>query len=337
MWNKGAKPNYIHQTDIFYLCIDDVYMNLQQLEYILAVDEHRHFVRAAEACHVTQPTLSAMIQKLEEELGLPIFDRSRQPVQPTEDGDRILEQARVIMQEVRSLHDIAAEKGEDLQGSLKLGIIPTLAPYLLPLFLKHFTETHPKVQLTVQELNTEEILRRLERNEIDAGLLATPTKRIGFDELPVFYEKFIVYAGRGRAMPNKQFLLADDIDLDHLWLLEEGHCLRTQVVRLCELKKQKAPTQGLQYASGSIEALIRMVDSYQGITILPELAVHDWNKQRRTHLHFFADPVPEREISIVRIRKQHKKKIVEELLRSIQENLPADIAKEKSGAVIPIV
>ncbi|MBI1222748.1 MAG: LysR family transcriptional regulator [Bacteroidetes bacterium] len=312
-------------------------MNIQQLEYILAVEEHRHFVRAAEACNITQPTLSAMIQKLEEELGLLIFDRSRQPVMATEEGDRILEQARVIIQEVHRLHDIASEKGEALQGSLKLGIIPTLAPYLLPLFLKQFTETHPKVNLTVQELNTDEILRRLERNEIDAGLLATPTKRIGFDELPVFYEKFLVYAGRGRAMPNKQFLLADDIDLDHLWLLEEGHCLRTQVIRLCELKKQKAPKQGLQYASGSIDALIRMVDTYQGITILPELAVLDWDKQRRTHLHLFADPVPEREISIVRIRKQHKKKIVDELSRSILENLPDDIARGKSGAIIPIV
>lgn len=311
-------------------------MNLQQLEYILAVDEHRHFVRAAEACSVTQPTLSAMIQKLEEELGTAIFDRSKQPVRPTEAGEAILIQARRVLKEAQALKEIVSDQGNEIRGSLNLGIIPTLAPYLLPLFLKSFTDTYPGVHLEIHELTTEEILRRLERDQLDAGLLVTPVKKDGFYETPLFYEPFRVYAGKGMPMPDKAYLAADDIDLNHLWLLEEGHCLRTQVMRLCELKKQNSTGNSLNYASGSIESLIRMVDAYQGITILPELAVIDWEETKKARLYPFIDPVPQREISFVTARPAYKQRILEALGGGILGHLPASVSRVPEGMVVPI-
>jgi len=311
-------------------------MNLQQLEYIVALEEQQHFVRAAEACFVTQPTLSAMIQKLEEELGCLIFDRGKQPVRPTEEGTRIIAQARNILHEVNSLKEISHEKGDELKGSLRLAIIPTLAPYLLPLFLKHFTQAHPLVKLHIQELTTEEILTRLERDTLDAGIMATPSKHAGMNESPLFYEPFYVYAGKHAPLPNKQYLLAEDLDLDQLWLLEEGHCMRTQVMRLCELKKQGHASLGLQYASGSIESLIRMVDAYDGLTILPELAVYDWDQKRKKQLHPFAAPVPEREISLVTYRKGNKQRLYDALRLSILSNIPESLKLQASGEVIGI-
>lgn len=311
-------------------------MNLQQLEYIVALEEHQHFVRAAEACFVTQPTLSAMIQKLEEELGCLIFDRGKQPVRPTEEGMRIIAQARKVLHEVNSLKEIAHEKGDELKGSLRIAIIPTLAPYLLPLFLKHFTQAHPLVKLHIQELTTEEILVRLERDTLDAGIIATPSKHPGIHESPLFYEAFHVYAGKNAPLPNKQFLLAEDLNLDQLWLLEEGHCLRTQVMRLCELKKQGSSPLGLQYASGSIESLIRMVDAYDGLTILPELAVQNWDSERNKQLHPFASPAPEREISLVTFRKGNKQRLYDALKHSILANLPPSVKLRTSGQVLGI-
>lgn len=311
-------------------------MNLQQLEYILAVEEHRHFVRAAEACFVTQPTLSAMIHKLEEELGCMIFDRSKQPVRPTEEGERILVQARKVIYELNELRSIAQEQGKELQGTLSIAVIPTLAPYLLPLFLKHFTEQYPKLQLHIQELNTQEILLRLERDQLDAGILATPVHSSMIKEARLFYEPFYVYAGKNVNMPKKRFLAAADIDLNNLWLLEEGHCLRSQVMHLCELKKKNTLNSGLHYDSGSIESLIRMVDAYDGITILPELAVSALSSDQRERTFPFADPIPEREISLVTFRQGNKQRALEALKTSIHQHLPRAISRVPNGHVLPI-
>ena len=311
-------------------------MNIQQLEYILAVEEHKHFGRAAEACYVTQPTLSAMILKLEEELGISLFDRSKQPVHVTEDGKKILDQARKIIHEVYLLKSFAAEAQDELSGTLRIGIIPTLAPYLLPLFLRSFSLGNPRLHLKIQELTTDQILNLLERDQLDAGLLATPAGREGYRESPLFYERFLVYAGDMGVIPDKEFLLAEDLDLENLWLLEEGHCLRDQVVKLCELKKKKTPESSLEYASGSIESLVRMVDAYSGITVLPELAVGNWSEEKKKRLRRFAEPVPEREISLVTWRHENKKRALAALKASILRQLPETASRQKSGRVLPI-
>lgn len=214
-------------------------MNLQQLEYIIAIDKYRHFVKAAEACFVTQATLSMMIKKLEEELEVKIFDRSKQPVVPTDIGEKIILQAKITLQHAQKIKELINEEQDKISGELRIGIIPTLAPYLLPLFLPSYLKNYPLVKIQISELTTEEIVQRLERNEIDAGILATPLENKILIEKPLFYEQFVVYASKEEQFRNKKYLLAEDIDVNRLWLLEEGHCLRSQVINLCELKSKE--------------------------------------------------------------------------------------------------
>lgn len=217
-------------------------MNLQQLEYIVAVDITRHFVSAAERCFVTQATLSMMIKKLEEELGVVIFDRSKQPVVPTETGQRLIEQAQTILHEINRMKEIVQEEKDEVRGTLKLGIIPTLAPYLLPLFLRAFMKKYPLVNLQIFEMITDTAIQKLKQNELDIAIMATPVNNPALREEPLFYEQFVVYASSDEKL-MKKYLLADDIDVNRLWLLEEGHCLRSQVINLCELKNgKKKPT-----------------------------------------------------------------------------------------------
>ena len=264
----------INQTDIVYICIDKIYkMNLQQLEYIIAVDNYRHFSEAAAKSFVTQPTLSMMIQKLEDELGVKIFDRSKQPVVPTKAGEAVIAQARMVMQESNRMHEVVRELKGELKGELRLGIIPTVAPYLLPLFLTSFIRKYPNLKVKITELTTENIIEKLKLNLLDAGILATPLNNPLLNEQVLYYEQFVVYASKEEKLMKKKYLLPGDINPNHLWLLEEGHCLRNQILNLCELRRKELETSNLEYVTGSIETLKKMVDMNNGITILPELAI----------------------------------------------------------------
>ena len=274
-------------------------MTIQHLQYILAVDAHRHFAKAAEKCFVTQPTLSMMIQKLEEELGVKIFDRSKQPVVPTEAGEIVLRQAKIILQEATRMKIIVSEIKGELKGELKLGIIPTVAPYLLPLFLNSFLKKYPLLKIKITELTTQQIIDRLKDHHLDAGILATPLHNNSLNEQPLYYEQFVVYASPNEKLMKKKFLLPGDIDTNHLWLLEAGHCLRTQVLNLCELRKKELETSNLEYEAGSIETLKKIVDFNDGITILPELALKELSEKDMKNVRHFKPQVPVREISIV--------------------------------------
>lgn len=298
-------------------------MNLQQLEYIIAVDTWRHFSTAAEKCNVTQPTLSMMIQRLEEELEVKIFDRSKQPVVTTSIGSKVIEQARVILSEASQLKNLVRDQKGEVQGELHIGIIPTVAPYLLPLFLNGFLEKYPKVRLKISEITTDQILSQLEKQQIDAGILATPLKNPAVKEQPLFYEQFVVYASPGEKMMKKKYVLAEDINVNHLWLLEEGHCLREQVVNLCELKRKETQLQNLDYQAGSIETLRKMVDMNNGITILPELALRDLSAKQKNNIRYFKPPAPVREISVVTYRYFVKYNLIELLKSEIVKNIPA--------------
>ncbi len=227
-------------------------MNLQQLEYIVAVDHHRHFARAAEHCFVTQPTLSMMIQKLEEELNVRIFDRSKQPVVPTEAGAAIIKQAKVVLLEAGRLKETVSAMKNEMSGELHIGIIPTLAPYLLPLFLHPFTTKYPNLRLKITELTTAQIIEALQENKLDAGILATPLHQPSLIEQPLFYEEFLLYSARKDIATNKKYVLAEDIEPRHLWLLEEGHCLRSQVLNICELRRKDWSESNFEYESGSL-------------------------------------------------------------------------------------
>ncbi|MBL7756195.1 MAG: LysR family transcriptional regulator, partial [Chitinophagaceae bacterium] len=225
-------------------------MTFVQLEYIVAVDTWRHFATAASQCFVTQPTLSMQIQKLEEELGFKIFDRSKQPVVPTEAGLEIIEHARRVLQERNNLLETIQLRKGVLTGELRIGIIPTLAPYLLPLFIQPFTKKYPSVRLVVHEMMTDLIITRLREGRIDAGILVTPLQEPGISEHVLFYEELMAYVSKQNAIYEKSYVLPQDIDPNKLWLLEEGHCFRSQIVNLCELKKMSRENSHFDYEAG---------------------------------------------------------------------------------------
>jgi len=298
-------------------------MNLQQLEYIIAVDTYRHFAKAAEKSFVTQATLSMMIKKLEDELGVKIFDRSRQPVIPTKEGEEFIKRAKQVIGEVNRLKHYAAEIKGEVTGNLHIGIIPTLAPYLLPLFLRGFIGKYPNLNVYIKEMITDEIIEKIKIGEIDIGLAATPLSEPDINEYPLFYEEFFVYSSNNERFSGK-YLLPKDIDLKRLWLLEEGHCFRNQVLNFCELKKKEIESENLHYEAGSIETLINLVDKYEGITIIPHLAVLNLKSNPKKKIREFADPKPVREISIVAGKNFARIKLLEKLKEEIISKIPVE-------------
>lgn len=311
-------------------------MTLVQLEYIVAVDTFRHFALAADHCYVTQPTLSMQIRKLEESLGMKIFDRSKQPVVPTEAGIEIIEQARKVLSERNLITEIVQQKRGVLTGELRIGIIPTLAPTLLPLFVPAFSKKYPHVKLVVQEMLTEYIIRRLREGRIDTGILVTPLQEKGIKEHVLFYEEFLAYVSPKNAAYKKTYVLPQDIDPEKLWLMEEGHCFRSQIVNLCELRKASEMSTHFEYEAGSIETLRRMVEINDGITILPELTTLDMDTRRLELIRHFRKPAPMREVSVVVHRDFVKKRLIEVLKAEIIKAIPDKLRKNKSLKVVPI-
>lgn len=311
-------------------------MTFIQLEYIVAVDTWRHFATAAEHCFVTQPTLSMQIQKLEEELDLKIFDRSKQPVVPTETGVEIIQQARALLAGRNKLLQTIQEKKGKLVGELRIGIIPTLAPYLLPLFVQPFTRKYPGVRLVVHEMMTDLIITRLREGKIDAGILVTPLQEPGINEHVLFYEEMMAYVSRKNAAYKKTYMLPSDIDPDKLWLLEEGHCLRSQIVNLCELQKISRENSHFDYEAGSIETLRRMVELNDGITILPELATLDMPASQRQLIRYFKKPSPMREVSLVVHRDLVKQRLIDVMKQEILATVPEKVRKNKSQYIVPV-
>lgn len=306
-------------------------MNLQQFEYILALDAQRHFAKAAEQCHVTQPTLSMMIQKLEEEIGQKIFDRSRQPVLPTQGGEELIRQARVILKEVERFGEIARAQEKSLSGTLRVGIIPTLSPYLLPLFLQDFMRNYPEIHLKISERTTSTLVDSLHKGMLDAAILVTPLNDPTLQESQLFYEPFVVYSSH--TYPKK-YLLPEDIDPNQLWLLEEGHCFRSQILNICELRSKNQLQ--IEYEAGSLETLKRMVDTQKGVTLLPELATLHLSPEEQVRIKRFANPEPTREVSIVTHRHLVKQRLVEALKNEILAHLPLENVKLENANRVPI-
>ncbi len=298
-------------------------MTIQQLEYVLAVDRQRHFAKAAGACHVTQPTLSMMIQKLEEELDVKIFDRSKQPVVPTPTGEIIIEQARRILLEVARMHDLLRQQKCSLSGDLRVGIIPTLAPYLVHRFINRFLEKYPGIQLSVSEHVTSSILKRLKKNQLDVGILVSPLNDPSIREMPLFYEPLLVYSSHTY---EKNYLLPEDIQPEELLLLEEGHCLRSQIMNLCELRRRS--DSRLHYQSGSLETLIRLVGMGQGVTILPAMAVETLSTEQRQHIFPFRAPAPVREVSLATHRDFLKNDLIAALKVEIMAGVPEEFSNQ---------
>lgn len=305
-------------------------MNFQQLEYIIAVDQTRHFSQAAQRCFVTQPTLSMMIQKLEQELEVMIFDRTQKPISPTAQGKKIIEQAKVILKQRDQLTEMVKQEKESLSGDLTIGIIPTLSPYLIPLFIRDFTVCHPQINLIIEEINTDVIIRKLKQGQLEIGILATPLEEENIQEYPIFYEEFFLY-GAPQPPEPKQHVLPEEINLNQLLLLEEGHCLRSQVLNLCQLRQKL--DLNFSFKSGSLETLKRLVENDQGITILPQLATEKVDKKR---LIPFKAPSPVREVSLVTHQSFIKRSMLTCLFEEIQSHLPIKIRLNERKNVIPI-
>ena len=310
-------------------------MTLVQLEYLVALDTHRNFVQAAEKCFVTQPTLSMQIQKLEEQLGVILFDRSKQPVVPTAIGTEIIAQARVILNETGKLNEIISERKGDISGELKLGIIPTIAPYLLPQVIVNFMDKYPAVQLIIWEYTTEQIIQQLKSGLLDCGILSTPVGDSSLNETPLFYERFVTYISSSNELLKKKFIKAGEINPEDVWLLNEGHCMRNQVLNICQRKKATGGKQ-FEYNTGSVETLKRMVDLNNGLTILPELAISDLTAEQLERIRHFRSPEPTREISIVTHRNFLKRNLITTLQNEISEIIPKQLRSKKKREIMEI-
>lgn len=297
-------------------------MTIQQLEYILAVDQFRHFAKAAEYCRVTQPTLSAMIQKLEEELGVKLFDRTMQPVCPTAVGAKVLTQARAILSQASQVKEIISEEQRSLAGTFRLAVLPTIAPYLLPRFFPQFMEKYPELDIRVTEMKTPDVRQALHRGEIDAAIIATRMEDSTLSETPLFYEQFYGYISRKEPLFKHEVIRTSDITGERLWLLDEGHCFRDQLVRFCQMEAVKI--HQMAYRLGSMETFMHMVESGKGITFIPELAVMQLNGEQKELVRPFAIPRPTRQVSLV----TSKDFIRNSLLRVLQEAIQAAIPKE---------
>lgn len=309
-------------------------MTLIQLEYIIALDTWRHFALAAEKSFITQPTLSMQVQKLEEELGVKIFDRTKQPVIPTEIGADIIAQARIVLREARLVRQIIDEKKDTLSGEIRIGIIPTLAPYLLPLLYKTMRQKFPQLNLVIKESITEDIIHELKNNRLDCGIVVTPLQDISIKEKPLFYEELFVYVSAKNVLAGKKYVLASEIDPNQLWLLEEGHCFRSQVLNLCELRKSS--DFHFKYETGNIETLKRMVDKSDGITILPELAVMEFSKAQMKLVKRLKQPSPAREVSLVTHRNHIKTKLIHTLKEEIIAIVPVRMQALRNKKVVEI-
>ena len=302
-------------------------MTLQQLEYILAVDKHRHFSKAAEQCFVTQPTLSAMIQKLEEELDVKIFDRSCQPIAPTPIGVHIIEQAKEILAQVGNVKQIIQEQKEEISGNFHIGILPTIAPYLLPRFFKDMVKKYPKLNITVSEMKTPEIKQALLTGEIDAGILAELNDMDKYNHTHLFYEEFYAYIAREDELFKKKTIKSSDLKGELLWLLDEGHCFRDQMVRFCNINAQRK--ENLTYRLGSMETFMRMVEQGEGITFVPELALDQMSDRQKELVRPFAIPSPARKIIILTDKKFIRHSLIDTLTSEIQASIPTSMLKLK--------
>lgn len=303
-------------------------MTFQQLSYAVALDEHRHFVKAANQCFVAQPTLTLQLRKLEEEIGFRLFDRSVQPIEPTKEGNAFIAKARIILQEVESLKNLALESTDAISGEYRVGIIPTLAPYILPLFLGEFSAKYPELRLEVQEMQSTDIIEALSKNRIHIGLMVTPVLESALIEYPLFNEPFYLYTHPDHPLLAKKEINPDDIDGRDLWLLNQGHCFRNQVLNLCGEDIKRASERNFHFESGSIETLKRMVRSQKGCTLVPALAID--MQLEGDFVRPFAKPVPAREVSLVVHRTFAKTKLLEELQKEIISSLPTNMEENVS-------
>lgn len=311
-------------------------MTLQQLEYAVALHKHKNYSRAADTINVSQPALSIQIKKLEEELKLKIFDRTRTAVLPTSEGKVFLERAQLLLTQARQLKDLSIELNEDFVGELKIGVIPTLAPYLLPLFIKNLNEQFPNVKIHIKETLTQDIIRLIKEGQLDAGIISTPIEsKIKMEAIPLFYEGFKLFVSTEHRLYKKRKVKVSDIPVKDLWLLSEGNCFRDQVNNICELAKAEGEQNLFFFESNSIEALCRIVEFKGGITFLPELTTLHFSNEHEEMIKDLSGTKRVREVSIVHLPNSIRQQKLLQLANIIQKNIPKNLIKKGNSELIP--
>ena len=312
-------------------------MNIRQLEYVLAVDKFKNFSRAAENCHVTQATLSAMIKKLEEELDIVIFDRKSNPVLTTEEGAEILVIAEKIVQHANQLVDRANSIKGNIEGEIKIGIIPTIAGCLLPKIIRPLIEQYPRLKLEFKEITTDDMIHQLKTGQLDAGIAATPMSDKDIEENILYYEALMVYGDKDQ---DKRFMMPEEIKEHKIWMLEEGHCLREQFIKLCSLRKKDVLPENLKFQANSFETLLNLVDEFGGLTLIPELYFNLMPEDRKEKVTFFNQPIPVREVSMIYFRPYAKIRTIEAIstliTKQIKGTLLADTYKNSELSIAAV-
>jgi len=309
-------------------------ITLTQLEYVVAVDTYRHFGRAAENCFITQPTLSMQIKKLEEDLEIIIFDRSRHPLLPTDVGQRIIDQARIVLKQNEEINNIVKDHKNQVSGLIRIGIIPTMAPYLLPIFIGNYKRKFPNIFIKVVEETTDNIVKLLNKDLIDVGVLATPLKEEKIIEKPIFYEEMLIYANSSHPLHKKKEITVKDIATPEIWLLSDGHCFRDQVINLCSFLGTTDSQLPFHFEAGSLETLMNIVDREGGLTLIPELAKIGMSEKRLANVKSFTNFTPLREVSLVYSRHFAKYKLINLLWREIMDCIPPELQDKKRGTVV---
>ena len=291
-------------------------MTITQLQYVLAVAEYKNFTLAAQKCFVTQPTLSMQIQKIEEELGIQIFDRTKKPIQLTDIGLKIVNQAKNIVNEADRIHDIVQHQKGFIGGEFRIGIIPTIMPTLLPMFLNNFIKKYPKVKLIIEELNTDEIISRLNNGRLDAAIAATPLSEDKIKEIVLYFEPFVAYIPKHHHSFKRQEIEVSDLNINDILLLQDGHCFRDGIINLCK-NNINSENNHFQLESGSFETLIKLADEGLGITLLPFLHTLNLSEKDKEKLRHFKEPKPAREVSLIYPKTELKIHIIEALRSTI--------------------
>ncbi len=299
-------------------------MTIQQLKYIVALDYHRHYVKAANACFITQPTLTLQVKKLEGEIGTTIFNRDKAPLIPTPAGEILIAKAKSILREVNEFNEFAYGHKADLTGEYTIGIIPTIAPYILPLFLEDFINDHPHVKLVIKEMQTEQIIKSLHDGTLDISILSTPLEDSRLREINLYQEPFLVYCKEPELFNNSDEIHQEDLTPENLLLLEEGHCFRNQVLNICKENKAKG-NHSFIFESGSIQTIKGLVKAGLGYSLVPQLSIQDTLEAK--FVKKFKKPIPTREVSIVVNKNFSKEKLLENLLLSIKRNIPEDLER----------
>ncbi len=307
-------------------------ITINQIKYVLAIHKTGSFSEAADTCFVTQSTLSTMVKKLENALDIELFDRKKKPIALTPAGEKLIAQFKVVFNETENLTELVQETKKEFTGSLNIGVIPTLAPFLLPLFLDSLVKEFPEIDFSVFEITTDKIIERIKLREIDVGILSLPILEKEIQNIPLFHEEFMVFDSRKKISKAKRYRV-EDIDIDRLWLLEESHCLTNQIEKICLLKKKRKVKNNLILKSSSLLTILNLIQKSNGVTLIPKLAAEQ-NIDLKKNIFPLQSPVPVREVGLIIHENYNKKRILDILKNTIQKSVAPVLGKSKKVKVI---